>query len=105
MTRLTTNAEPGEEFAIRGHNTVTEADQDAVLFYADVTKVHVVPERETFTIQVVTADFLLEMDFPDADSTREALAMFEEKKVLEVDFDAPNAVRVIPSSSEPDAEQ
>lgn len=101
MTRLTISEDPGEEFTLRGHSTATDADDDEVVFYNDVTKVHVVPERESFTIQVLTPDFVVEMDFADADGIREALALFEAKKVLEVDFDAPNSVRIIPSSSEP----
>jgi hypothetical protein len=101
MTRLTTTEKPGEEFVVRGRNTLKDADDDAIVFYADVTKAHVVPERQTFTIQVITADLVLEMDFADADSVREALAMFEERKVLEVDFDGPDAVRIFPSSSKP----
>jgi hypothetical protein len=100
MTRLTISEDPGEEFTVRGHNTVTAADDDEVVFYSDVTKVHVVPERKTFTIQVVTPAFVVEMDFADADGVREALDLFEAKKVLEVDFDAPDAVRITPSTSE-----
>jgi len=101
MTRLSITEDPGEEFTIRGHNTVMDADDDEVVFYNDVTKVHVVPERESFTVQVVTPDFVVEMDFADAESVREALGLFEAKKVLEVNFDAPNSVRIMPSSSEP----
>ncbi len=101
MTRLSITEDPGEEFTIRGHNTVIDADDDEVVFYSDVTKVHVVPERESFTIQVVTPDFVVEMDFADAESVREALGQFEAKKVLEVNSDAPNAVRIMPSSSQP----
>ncbi len=101
MTRLTTTEDPGEEFTVRGRNTLVDADDDGIVFYHDVTKVHVVPERESFTIQVLTPDFVLEMDFIDADSVRNALELFAAKKVLEVDFDAPNAVRIMPPSSEP----
>ena len=101
MTRLTTTEDPGEEFTVRGRNTLVDADDDEIVFYHDVTKVHVVPERESFTIQVLTPDFVLEMDFIDADSVRNALELFAAKKVLEVDFDAPNAVRIMPPSSEP----
>jgi hypothetical protein len=100
MTRLTLSEDPGEEFTVRGYNTATEADSDEIVFYSDISKVHVVPERESFTIQVLTHDFVLEMDFPDADKVREALELFEAKKVLEVDFDLPNSVRVMPSSQE-----
>ena len=101
MTRLSITEDPGEEFTIRGHNTVIDADDDEVVFYSDVTKVHVVPERESFTIQVVTPDFVVEMDFADAENVREALGQFEAKKVLEVNSDAPNSVRIMPSSSQP----
>jgi hypothetical protein len=52
-------------------------------------------------MQVVTPDFVLEMDFADSEKVHEALDLFEAKKVLEVDFDSPNSVRIIPSSSEP----
>jgi hypothetical protein len=101
MTRLTITEDPGEEFTVRGHSTLMDADDDEVVFYKDITKVHVAPERETFTMQVVTPDFILEMDFADPDKVREALQLFETKKVLEVDFDSPNSVRIIPSNSEP----
>ena len=97
MTRLKIAEDPGEEFAIRGHNTATDADDNGVIFYDDVTKVHVLPERESFTIQVTTPDLALEMDFADADSVREALEWFETKKVLEVNSGAPGSVRIIPS--------
>jgi hypothetical protein len=53
----------------------------------------VVPEQESFTIQVLTPDFVLEMDFADADKVLKALGLFETKKVLEVDFDEPSSVR------------
>jgi hypothetical protein len=101
MTRLTISEDPGEEFTVRGHNMLTDGDDDEIVFYADVTKVHVVPERESFTIQVLTPEFVLEMDFADAEKVREALTLFEAKKVLEVDFDTPNSVRILLSSPEP----
>jgi hypothetical protein len=101
MTRLTISEDPGDEFTVRGLNTVLDADDDEVVFYDDIAKVHVVPERASFTIQVLTREFVLEMDFPDADKVREALDLFETKRVLEVDFDAPDAVRITPSTSEP----
>jgi len=41
------------------------------------------------------------MDFTDADKVLEALGLFETKKVLEVDFDGPSSVRIIPSIQEP----
>jgi hypothetical protein len=101
MTRLTVTEDPGDEFTVRGHSTLTDGDDDEIVFYNEITKVHVVPERKTFTIQVVTPDFVVEMDFADPDRVREALELFEAKKVLEVDSDAPNSVRIIPSSTEP----
>jgi hypothetical protein len=97
MTRLTIAEDPGEEFAIRGHNTVTDADEDGIIFYDDVTKVDVLPEPGNFTIQIITPDLAVEMDFADADGVREALELFEAKKVLEVSLEAPNSVRIIPS--------
>jgi hypothetical protein len=101
MTRLTISEDPGEEFTVRGYNTVIDADEDEIVFFSDITKVHVVPERETFTIQVLTPHFVLEMDFADADRIREALDLFEAKKVLEVNFEAEKSVRIMPSNSEP----
>jgi hypothetical protein len=95
MTRLTITEDPGEEFALRGHNTGTETDEDAIVFYEDVIRVHVAPEGDGFTIQVLTAE-AIEMDFEDADKVREALVLFETKKILGVDFDAPNSVRIMP---------
>jgi len=100
MTRLTIAEDPGDEFTVRAHSTVLDADDDEVVFYNDITKVHVAPDRATFTMQVVTPDFVLEMDFADSEKVHEALDLFEAKKVLEVDFDSPNSVRIIPSSSE-----
>jgi hypothetical protein len=99
MTRLKIAEDPGEEFAIRAHNILTDTDDDEVVFYNDVTKVQVLPERESFTIQIITPDFVVELDFPDADRVRNALELFEAKKVLEVDFQVPNAVRLMPASS------
>jgi hypothetical protein len=99
MTRLTIAEDPGEEFAVRGHNIVTDTDEDEVVFYKNITKAHVALERESFTIQVLTPDLVVEMDFTDADRVREALELFEAKKVLEVNFEAPNSVRLIPSPS------
>jgi hypothetical protein len=40
------------------------------------------------------------MDFADADKVREALGLFEAKKVLEVDFEPSNSVRIMPSTPE-----
>ena len=100
MTRLTITEEPGEEFVVRGHNTVAGTDDDEIVFYEDVSQVHVLPDRESFTIQVVTADFVVEMDFADAEKVLEALGLFEERKVLEVNFEAPCSVRITPSAPE-----
>jgi hypothetical protein len=100
MTRLTISEDPGDEFTVRGHNTEMHEDEDEIVFYADVTKVHVVPEPGSFTIQVVTPEFTVEMDFPDSEKVMEALAFFEAKKVLEVDFAAPESVRIVPASPE-----
>src|SRR5271165_3599788 len=100
MTRLTIAEDPGEEFALRAHNSLTDTDDDEVIFYSDITKVQVVPARESFTIQILTPDLVVEMDFADADGVRNALELFEAKKVLEVDFQMPNAVRLMPTSSQ-----
>ncbi len=96
MTRLTLNKNPGEKFAARGRNTATGLEDDSVIFYNEITKAHVVPERETFTIQVVAPDVEVEMDFANAQEVREALAQFEGKRVLEVDCGVPNSVRITP---------
>jgi hypothetical protein len=96
MTRLTLNKDPGEEFAVRGWNTTTGLEDESIVFYDEITKVHVVPEPESFTIQVVTPDVDVEMDFANALEIRKALAQFEENRVLEVDFDVPNSVRITP---------
>ena len=100
MTRLTIAEDPGEEFAVRAHNSLTDTDDDEVIFYSDITKVQVMPARESFTIQILTPDLVVEMDFADADGVRNALELFETKKVLEVDFQMPNAVRLMPTSSQ-----
>jgi acyl-coenzyme A synthetase/AMP-(fatty) acid ligase len=100
MTCLTITEDPGGEFVLRGHNASTDEDEDAILFYEDVIGVHVVPEPDGFTIQVLTAESVIEMDFEDADKVREALVLFEAKKVLEVDFDVPNSVRIMPPRPE-----
>jgi hypothetical protein len=97
MTLLTIAEDSGEEFVIRGRNTMTDEDSNEVVFYADVTKVQVLPESETFTIQIITPDLTLEMEFADSDRVREALELFERKKVLEVNSVSPDFVRIIPS--------
>ena len=101
MTHLIIAEDSGEEFAIRGHNAVTGSDENGIIFYDDVTKVDVLPDRESFTIQVITPDLTVEMDFANANGVREALGLFETKKVLEVNSETPNSVRIMPSSSQP----
>ena len=97
MTRLTIAEDSGDEFAIRGHNTIADEDDDEIVFYADVIKVHVLPEPGSFAIQIVTSDLTLEMDFADAEDVRKALELFETKKVLEVNSVPPGSVRILPS--------
>jgi len=100
MTRLRIAEDPGEEFVLRAHNVLTNADEDAIVFYNDVTKVQVVPESSSFTIQVLTPSLVVEMDFADANAVRNALALFEAKKVLAVDFEVSNSVRLMPTDFE-----
>jgi hypothetical protein len=100
MTRLRIAEDPGEEFVLRAHNVLTNADEDAIIFYNDVTKVQVVPESSSFTIQILTPSLVVEMDFADADAVRNALALFEAKKVLAVDFQVSNTVRLMPTDFE-----
>ena len=100
MTRLTLNKNPGEKFVARGRNTATGSEDDCVISYNEITKVHVVPRRESFTVQVVAPDVQVEMDFANAQEVREALAQFEGKRVLEADFDIPNSVRITPLVSQ-----
>lgn len=78
----------------------TGADDSGIIFYEDVTKVHVMPDRESFTIHVLTPDVAVEMDFRDADRVRDALGLFETKKVSEVSPEVPNSVRITPLESE-----
>jgi hypothetical protein len=102
MTRLTIAEAPEQEqeFSVRGRNVMTEVDDDGLIFYEDVTKVYVLPDEHRFTIQVVTPDLEVEMDFPDANSVRDALEHFEAKKVSEVNAAAPGAVRLTPTEPE-----
>ena len=79
---------------------ITEVDDDGLIFNEDVTKVQVLPDEHRFTIQVVTPDLEVEMDFPDADSVRNALEHFEAKKVSEVNASALGAVRLTPTEPE-----
>jgi hypothetical protein len=96
MTRLTIAEAPEQEFSVRGRNAITDADDEGLIFYDDVTKVHVLPDEHRFTIQVVTPDLEVDMDFPDANSVRVALEHFEAKKVAEVSSAAPGSVRIVP---------
>ena len=41
------------------------------------------------------------MDFPDAGTVRDALGLFESKKVAKVEAEAPGSVRLTPVESEP----
>jgi hypothetical protein len=102
MTRLTIAEapEPEQEFSVRGRNVITETDDEGLIFYEDVTKVQVLPDEQRFTIQVITPDLEVEMDFPDADSVRDALGHFEAKKVSEVKAAAPGSVRLTPTEPE-----
>ncbi len=97
MTRLTIAEDPGEEFAVRGLDTITDSKDDVIIFYNDITKVQVLPEPGNFTIQIITPELTLEMDFADADTVREALESFETKKVLDVNSEPPGSVRIMPS--------
>jgi len=96
MTRLTIAEASEQEFSVFGRNAFTEADDEGLIFYNDVTKVQVLPDEQRFTVQVITPDLEVEMDFPDADSVREALDHFEAKKVSEVNAEAPGSVRITP---------
>ena len=96
MTNLTISEDPGEEFALQGLDTVTNLRGNIIVRYDDVTKVHVLPEPGTFTIQIATRDLTVEMDFKDADSVREALGVFETKKVLDVNSEPFQAIRIKP---------
>jgi hypothetical protein len=101
MTRLTVAEVPQHEFSVRGKNALTESDDEGLVFYDDVSKVHVLPDEQNFTIQVITPDLEVQMDFPDAGSVHEALKLFELKKVAEVHGEAPGSVRLEPVESEP----
>ncbi|HYZ74828.1 MAG TPA: hypothetical protein VE641_17240 [Chthoniobacterales bacterium] len=104
MTRLTIAEAPEQEFSVRGRNAATDADDEGLIFYDDVTRVHVLPDELRFTIQVVTPDLEVDMDLPDADSVRDALEHFEAKKVTEVSSAAPGSVRIVPLEPEPRSE-
>ena len=55
--------------------------------------------REIHQVEMLVGE--REMDFADAEKGFEALGLFEERKVLEVNFEAPCSVRITPSASEP----
>jgi hypothetical protein len=59
--------------AIADAPAITDSKEDGIIFYDDVTKVHVLPKCESFTVQIITPDLAVEMDFVDAGSVREAL--------------------------------
>ena len=46
MTRLTIAEAPEQGFSVRGRNATTDADDEGLIFYHDVTKVHVLPDDE-----------------------------------------------------------
>jgi len=96
MTHLTIAQQPTDEFSILGQNSNTGRDDCGLIFYDDVTRVHVTPDRENITIQVLTPDVAFEMDFPDAGSARHALGLFEAKRVSEVSPEVPSSVRITP---------
>jgi hypothetical protein len=85
---------------VKGWNTAIDSEDNLIVFYNEITKAHVTPEQESFTIQVLTPGVEVEMDFPNAQEVRDALARFEEKRVLEVDFDVQNSVRITPRNSQ-----
>jgi hypothetical protein len=100
VTRLKIHEEIGEEFIVQGRNVLTAAGDDEIVLYKDIIKVHVLPDRESFTIQVISPALVMEMDFADPDSVREALALFEAKKVLKLRSEVPGSVRILPSTAE-----
>jgi hypothetical protein len=50
MTRLTIVEAPALEFSVWGRKPMTESDEEALIFYDDVTKVQVLPAEQRFTI-------------------------------------------------------
>jgi len=101
MTRLTVADGPVQEFTVRGTSAITESDDEGFIFYDDVTKVQVLPDERCFTMQIITPDIEVEMDFPDADSVREALALFESKKISAVNAQSSDSIRITPVESGP----
>jgi hypothetical protein len=104
MTRLTVAEAPAQEFSVNGKNSITETADEGLIFYDDVTKVQVLPDEQRFTMQIITPDLEVEMDFPDAGIVREALGLFESKKVSKVEAEAPGSVRLTPVEREPSKE-
>ncbi|MGA7130709.1 MAG: hypothetical protein WBZ19_30645 [Chthoniobacterales bacterium] len=96
MTLLIIAEAPELEFSVLGTNTITSSDDEGLVFYDEVSKVQVLPDERKFTIQVITPDLEIQMDFPDAESVHEALKLFELKKVAEVHPQAPGSVRLMP---------
>jgi hypothetical protein len=104
MTQLTVVEAPAQEFSVNGRNSITETEDEGLIFYDDVTKVQVLPDEQRFTVQIVTPDLEVEMDFPDAGIVREALGLFESKKISKVEAEAPGSVRLTPVEREPSKE-
>jgi hypothetical protein len=104
MTRLTIAEASELEFSVHGRSSITEAQDEGLIFYDDVAKVQVLPDEQRFTVQVISPDLQVEMDFPDAGSVREALKLFESKKVSKVEAEAPGSVRLTPVELEPSKE-
>jgi hypothetical protein len=104
MTRLTVPGAPELEFSVNGRNSITETEDEGLVFYADLTKVQVLPDGQRFTVQIITPDLKVEMDFPDAGTVREALGLFESKKVAKVAAESPGSVRLTPVEHEPSKE-
>ena len=94
MTRLTVADGPVQEFSVRGSSAISESDDEGFIFYDDVTKVQVLPDEQCFTMRIITPHIEVEMDFPDADSVREALALFESKKISEVNAQSSGSIRI-----------
>jgi len=100
MTRLTVAKAPELEFSVHGRNSITEAEDEGLVFYDDVTKVQVLSDERRFTVQIISPDLEVDMDFPDAGTVREALELFGSKKVSKVEAEAPGSVRLTPVKPE-----
>jgi hypothetical protein len=46
MTRLTIAEAPAQEFSVNGRNSITETEDEGLIFYGDVTKVQVSPDEQ-----------------------------------------------------------